>query len=545
MIERLIDCFPNDFTPNKQQEKIIRNVEQAFNEGYKFVVISAPTGSGKSHVAKTVSNSADQPSKEFVRLIQTNLAFKRDRDGNYKYEEDCLNMPPFGSFILTITKSLQDQYVKLFQDIQILKGKSNYTCVVDDECTCDVAPCLITKKLQEKCIQSKICPYFNARSNTLAAKTAALNYKMFFSLPDHVKQRDYLICDEAAELEDELVKHFTCNLNFKILKKVGVEVDPLPLSGYSRYERWASKTAVVVYERIQFLTEESARKDISKIQLNRYKKWIIVLQNYHGSLTTLNETFHYSEYQIEKSETGVKFIPLKVDVLSNYIFKHGKKIILMSATIIDHENYCKVLGIDKYKYIEVDSPFEAKNAPIYCSTKYKLNFKNIDRVLENVIDQVEELCKQHKNDKGIIHTHSNKITQALRNRFIVDSRFLYREEGVSNEHILDIHNNTSTPTILVSPSMSHGVDLKGDLAKFQIIIKAPYLPLGDIRIKKMFELDKRWYQNKMLATIIQSCGRGIRSVDDKCATYILDGAVTEAITRCRDRLPKFFLERFH
>jgi Rad3-related DNA helicase len=545
MIENLLKYFPENYTPNAQQEKVLRNIEQAFTEGYKFIVISAPTGSGKSHIAKTVSNSAPAPSKEFVKLIQTNLAFKKDKDGGYRYESDCLEQPSFGSIVLTITKSLQDQYTTLFKDVQMLKGKSNYTCVVDDECTCDVAPCLITKKLQEKCIAEKVCPYFNARANTLSSKTCSLNYKMFFSLPDHVKQREYIICDEAAELEDELVKHFTCELNFKILKKLGVNIDPLPLEGYGKYERWCSKLIVDVYERIKGLTEECSKKDISKILLTRYKKWLLVLQSYHGSLQTLADTFYSSEYQIEKHETGVKFIPLKVNELSKYIFSHGKKIILMSATIIDPDNYCKVLGIDNYKYIEVDSPFEAVKSPIYCSTKYKLNYKNIDSVLHNIIKQIEELCRTHKNDKGIIHTHSNKITQAVRNHFIMDNRFLYREEGVSNEHILDIHNNTSRPTVLVSPSMSHGVDLKGDLAKFQIIIKAPYPPLGDIRIKKMFEMDKRWYQNKMLATVIQSCGRGVRSVDDECVTYILDGAITDAIKMNKSRIPKHFLDRFH
>ena len=545
MIENLINHFPDDYTPNAQQEKILRNIEQAFNDGYNFVIISAPTGSGKSHIAKTISNSSDQPSTEFVRLIQTNLAFKRDKNGGYKYSDDLIDQPSFGSIILTITKSLQDQYTKLFRDVQIMKGKNNYTCVVDDECTCDIAPCILSKKLQEQCISGKVCPYYNARSNALSSKTTALNYKMFFSIPEHVKKREFIICDEAAELEDELVKHFTCNLNFKILKKIGVNVDPLPLNDYSKYERWVSKTAVDVYERIENLTAECSKKDISKVLLTRYKKWLIVLQNYHGSLSTLRDTFHDSEYQVEKYDTGVKFIPLKVNKLSNFIFDHGKKVVLMSATIIDPENYCKTLGITNYKYIEVDSPFDAKKSPIYCSSKYKLNYKNIDKVLDDIIDQVEELCKQHKDEKGIIHTHSNKITQAVRNRFVMNSRFLYREEGVSNEHILDIHNNTKKPTILVSPSMSHGVDLKGDLAEFQIIIKAPYPPLGDIRIKKLFEIDKRWYQNKMLATIIQSCGRGVRSVDDECVTYILDGAIADAIMQSRQRIPKYFLDRFH
>lgn len=542
MLERLIDHFPDDFTPHPQQEKILNNIEQAFNEGYRFVVVTAPTGSGKSHVAKTLGNASDSPPSEFVRLINSNLAFKLTRSGEYAHYEDCMNLPPFGATMLTITKSLQDQYAGLFEDIKFMKGKSNYLCTLDDEFTVDMAPCLLTKSLSEKCIAERVCPYYNARAKALTAKSNALNYKMFFSLPEHVKQRQYLICDEAAELEDELVKHFTCEINFQILKKLGINVNPLPLSEYSKYQRWAESLLGDLYDRIEDL--KGKVKSLDKAKTTKIKKWIRVLQSIRGSVMTLVETFYDSDYQVEKKEHGVTFIPLKVDKLSGYLFAHGTKIVLMSATIIDHKNFCKTLGIDKYKYIEVDSPFEAKNAPIYCSTSYKLNYKNIDNVLDRVIDMVEQICKEHDGQKGIIHTHSNKITKAVQSRFVLNSRFLYREEGVSNEQILNLHSQGSTDTVLVSPSMSHGVDLKGDLAEFQIIMKAPYLPLGDIRVKKLFDMDKQWYANKMMCTVIQSCGRGIRSGTDKCVTYILDGAVTDAIKRNRDKIPGYFLDRF-
>ena len=57
--------------------------------------------------------------------------------------------------------------------------------------------------------------------------------------------------------------------------------------------------------------------------------------------------------------------------------------------------------------------------------------------------------------------------------------------------------------------MSHGVDLKDDLARFQIIVKAPYLPTKDKRIEKLMKDDFNWYSNKMLCSLIQSCGRGV------------------------------------
>ena len=66
-------------------------------------------------------------------------------------------------------------------------------------------------------------------------------------------------------------------------------------------------------------------------------------------------------------------MPLKIDVLSKYIFNSGEKILLMSATIIDHKHFAKNLGIEQYKYIEVDSTFDSNKSPIYINTKNKIN----------------------------------------------------------------------------------------------------------------------------------------------------------------------------
>ena len=60
----------------------------------------------------------------------------------------------------------------------------------------------------------------------------------------------------------------------------------------------------------------------------------------------------------------------------------------------------------------------------------------------------------------------------------------------------------------------------------------------------MFEQDKQWYQNKMLSNFIQQCGRGIRSKDDYCVTYVLDATIFNAIIRSKKILPKYFLDRF-
>ena len=165
------------------------------------------------------------------------------------------------------------------------------------------------------------------------------------------------------------------------------------------------------------------------------------------------------------------------------------------------------------------------------------------RNLPKVVDQIKEICTFHENDKGIIHTHNNTITKFLAEK-LLDKRFLIREPGVRNEILLEQHIENDDPTVLVSPSMSHGVDLKDKLARFQIIVKAPFLPTKDKRIEKLMKDDFHWYTNKMLCTLIQACGRTIRSKEDHCITYILDGTIVESIVRNKHKLQKYFLDRF-
>jgi Rad3-related DNA helicase len=541
----LLQSFPEKYTPNSSQVKLLNNIEKAFSEGYKFVVCCAPTGSGKSFISKTLSNVTRSPSEKFTDLITSYAAFKHTHTGSYANEDECGDEKPFGAVALTITKALQDQYKELFSEVNVLKGKSNYQCNVDDRFSVETAPCVFLKSLKEDCWKKNTCPYYNARNDALLATFATLNYNMFFALPSHVKQKEYLICDEASELEDQLVKQFTCTVNFDILKKCNINIQPFDSKNYDKASRWVNNLLCGVSEQLEELkdivTNNKAKK--AKSYIDERKKELVTLRGLHSKLSTLLDTWEDCEYLFETDRNCISFVPLKVDNLAKYLFKHGQKIILMSATIIDHKNFCKTLGIDKYKYVEVDSSFDPKNAPIFVNTKVKLSYNNLQQNLPKIKKQIQEICDFHKNEKGLIHTHTNTITQYLQKN-IFDQRFLYREPGIQNSDILTQHFNTSEPTVLVSPSMSFGVDLKGDLAKFQIIIKAPYLPMKDKRIERLMKVDSSWYMNKMLCSLIQSCGRGVRSTNDQCITYILDGAIIEQVLKNRNKLPKYFLERF-
>ena len=539
MISEFLSKFPEGYTPSKQQVKLIREIENAFNSGKKFVICSAPTGSGKSFISKTLANASKEPTANFKNLINTYTAYKMDQSGNYIYEQECKNELPAGAFALTITKTLQDQYKDLFEDTSILKGKVNYRSTIDPNIDVEMESIIIPRKILDGHRTQNKCLYHNARNETLTSKFAALNYKMFLSLPEHVKYKNYIICDEASELEDEIIRQFSVTIDIQKLRKLGVKIFPLSSTKTTNVYKWLNNVQITITENINKI-HEGIKMGLSKSDTTKLK----YLKNLHRTLILIDDTWQKCEYVIQvENKNNIRLTPLKVDTLSNYIFKYAERVLLMSATVIDHKNLAKTLGIVDYKYVESDSAFDSSKAPIYISQTNRLNHANLKKALPSIVDQIKKICKTHSDEKGIIHTHTNFITNHLQNN-LSGNRFLYRNEISRNEDILEEHAASTEPTVLVSPSLGLGIDLKGDLARFQIIVKAAYLPLGDDRIKKMFEIDKQWYTNKMLSNFIQQCGRGIRSKDDHCVTYVLDANIYDAIIRNRSRLPKYFLDRF-
>ena len=171
-----------------------------------------------------------------------------------------------------------------------------------------------------------------------------------------------------------------------------------------------------------------------------------------------------------------------------------------------------------------------------------MSFKSIDKTLPVMKQMIESILDNHKNEKGIIHTHSTKIASYL-SKNIKNSRILVAH-GKDRDKILKKHISSKKPTVLISPSMAEGVDLKGDLSKFQILCKIPFPFLGDKVVKKKMSKWDWWYNTQTIRTIIQSVGRSIRSESDTAVTYILDSDWNRIKSK-KDMFPDNFYENYH
>ena len=299
-------------------------------------------------------------------------------------------------------------------------------------------------------------------------------------------------------------------------------------------------------------THENNQKDIVPTVKDSTRQSYKFLGDLKNSLKLVVETWSQSNYIINKDEDNgrscIKLIPLKVDVLAQHLFRYADKVLLLSATFVDYKRYMISLGVeqDNYTFIDLPSSFDSKKSPIRLMP-LSINRKNIESLMPTVVKRINYILDLHKHDKGMIHTQSNDITSKLYDR-MTDKRLLYRIRGeATNKDILEEHVRRKDPTVLVSPSMSFGVDLKGDLGTFCIVVKTPWPDLNSPRVKAMNELAGKWYNNKMFSTLIQQCGRCTRDVNDISTTYIIDGGhILRLINEQNysELLPKYFTDRF-
>ena len=541
----MLKYFPSGYTPTSKQEAVFDLVNDKFFSDKKFLIIQAPTGTGKSFIAKTIANMTRESSSRYKELVDSGDIYKTDLHGEYIYKDQVYREKSHGCFSLTITKTLQDQYRSLFEDTEILKGKGNYECALDSNFEVDTAPCVYLNEQKKKCLDNKCCFYYNAIDRTLKSQFGCLSYSKFLSMEDHLKRRQYLVLDEASELESELVKEFTFTLPYRELKKKGINFV---------YSVNRDKLYEGLFDCLSELREYllDAKKHIAKKSNNfTYKsKLILDYKKYYRifrGLKNLIRTFKESKYIVEKDGLEVTFTPRKVDLLSRHIFDHADKIVLLSATIVGIESFIKSLGIsnEDYDFIDINSTFDPKMSPILIYTDTPLSHNNLMKTLPILVDRIEGILEHHPNEKGIIHTQNNNITDFIKN-FIgrkYSSRLLFREPGVKNEDILKSHIESKKPTVLVSPSMGYGIDLKDDLGRFQVIVKLPYLPWLDKRVVAIRETDKKWYTLQMLSSLIQACGRTTRGENDYSVTYIMDSTFLKIRQEYYNDLPVYFNKR--
>jgi Rad3-related DNA helicase len=109
--------------------------------------------------------------------------------------------------------------------------------------------------------------------------------------------------------------------------------------------------------------------------------------------------------------------------------------------------------------------------------------------------------------------------------------------------ILSDWDNSAPDAVLIGPSLTTGIDLSGDAARFNIIVKISYPSMGSALNAKRYETAYHVYVGEAASTLEQACGRTTRSADDWSITYILDSRAEGFISSNKTLFSPSFMDR--
>ena len=278
-----------------------------------------------------------------------------------------------------------------------------------------------------------------------------------------------------------------------------------------------------------------AQQDIEKLELTI------------DSISLNPDNWIVSEIKLEGYEVvKVELKPLDVSPYCKSVFTKCNKSLMMSATILDLDTFCRGIGLepDDVKVIRVGSDFPLQNRPIYPLNVAYLNYDALhkDAVKQIIAGAIDRIMTEHKDHKGIIHTTSYEQLNFIKENISKDNRrrLLETNPDVQRDEIIEEHINATRPTVLISPSLHLGLDLKDDLSRFQVITKVPYPSLGDRWINEKRKRNENWYKWQTALRLVQGYGRSVRSKEDWATTYVLDSAFGYFVFRNKDILPDWF-----
>ena len=527
------NIFPYPEIREQQKEAIDFSVDAILKSDKRFVIIEAGTGVGKSAIGYTVANYINKLMPADERYVE-------------------------GSLFVTTQKILQEQYIKDFstRGMRSIKSSSNYSCSFKKGNTCADS----SKELRVEDKSSRFfkacsfnCVYKKTKQDFLASKNSVTNFSYMLTEATYskgIKPRNVLVIDEAHNAESELSKFVEITVTDRFAKSMLKLQIPYLKTQYQAF-KWIQD--------IYFPKLQSYKKHVSAM-MEKYSglksklkdfvtlaRQLELLNGHYSKIKRFLELYDNENWVFEVIQADgrkgkrLQFKPIDVSPYSSDIlFRLGKKVIMMSATILDKEGFCKTLGIspEEASFISLPSPFPTENRPIFSFAIGKMSYKEIDRTLPKLAEAIESILEQHKDEKGIIHAHSYKIANYLKRN--IKSRRILIHDSSNREEILNKHINSSKPTVLLSPSMTEGVDLVDESSRFQVVCKVPYPYLGDKLVKKRMNKWKWWYPLQTAKTIVQSVGRSIRSNEDHAVTYILDSDFGYFYSRNKQYFPPGF-----
>ena len=506
------------------QEQALADIRDAFQAGNDVVLVRAPTGSGKSLLARAVAGCAATP-------------------GEAAPEE------PIGAYYTTPQVSQLDDVAtdSLLEDLNIIRGKNNYSCILPGETETPVnqAPC--AREREFDCQVKHRCPYFSDRAIAANRSIAAMTLAYFMQTAgsDVFGMRDVVVIDEAHGLGDWAEMYAAIDLGPETVPP-WEDVAPPDIGDLEDAAKYADYLQTICTRGLENLRgnaeltpEEVAKRD-RLTELRSDLKWFTEEYRDPESATT------WVVDQPDGEGTRVTIKPMNPErYLAHTVWDRGRKFALLSATILNKEAFCANVGLDPadVALVEVPHTFPVENRPLYDVTQGKMTYEHREETLPAIARVLVRIMQHHPDEKGLVHCHSYAIQDTLEtllSDFGVGAR-LRSHDREDRDGQLAAWQRSDDPGVFLSVKMEEALDLQGDLCRWQLLCKAPYPNTRDSRVARRLEDGQwGWYYRTALRTVIQACGRVVRSPEDHGVTYLGDDSLLDLFERARTDMPGWF-----
>ncbi len=523
MRDDLLAHFPDGAIPRPEQVRLLDALADAVAgvpeapETPHVVLIEAPPGVGKSHLAMTLA----------------------------RWSGDA--------YLLTSQKLLQDQYEREFGDaVQLVKGR-----VTTSQGVC--------RRPRGPMCQ---CPYARAKLAALNGPIFCTNTAYFLTLRqwqrEQLRRRRVLIVDEAHNLEAQLVRVFTVGFAPDQMKAwFGA---PLPRFASADDYRVLFEDHVtrldaeltLIDQRLESLRPPGfGAEDLLTYPLTAEEQELLgqrdlldaALARLHFFLDAAD-----TEWIVRYPDTGLgamlELVPLTVRAMAAGLLWDAADIVVLSSAFLGRPevvaSYFGLEGAD-VRALASPSPFALERRRIEYRPVGVLSKATLPELEPVLFDEVADILAHHRGEKGLVHAASYVSARRLL-AHLADRRpeqyrrVIFVESSEAKARALEHHRASPLPTVLLSPSLREGVDLPDDFLRFQIVTKMPYPDLGDPWTAARQMRDPRWYALETAKALVQAYGRSCRHAGDHGVTYILDGQFARFVQRYRPLLPPWFRE---
>jgi ATP-dependent DNA helicase DinG len=498
------ECFPFSGHIRPAQQKALAAIYEARDTHKKFVLLELPTGTGKSAVAMAAARWASGWGS--------------------------------GAYILSTQKALTAQYMRDFANMGLaeLRGRSSYLCR-DFGTNCETGASLRGKSTNV-CLG---CPYKVAKDRFISQKIGVTNFDYFLAetlYSGQLPRRSILVIDEGHNLEEKLLGFTDFEISPSRLQQYSVSIPTIADGDIEAATEWIEGEMIPAIDSfVRAIPEDDLEQSEERRQaeglLRKMRRFV---------------SGNQQEWAFWTDGKGLVFRPLAAArYAQEYLFSRADLIVIMSATILDFRVFRGTLGIDADECLSlaVPSHFAVKNRPIYYRPLGSMNFRNKASTLPKIAEALDKLLRARPTVKGVIHTNSYETNRLLTKALAAaghESRIITHGAGGA-EAAIERHVMSGAPTVLCSPAITEGLDLRDDLSRFQVIVKVPYPPHKNPYIAARMKLDKGWYSWQTAMRLIQATGRSVRSETDFAETYIVDSSFADFRHRNPHLLPAWWL----